>query len=249
MERMMYNTVLGAKPLQENGRAFYYSDYNFDSKRVYHEARWPCCSGTLPQVAADYRINTYFRGPRAVYVNLYIPSTLRWADNGATLSLTQEGAYPYQEDVSVSVTSSRPTEQSLYFRIPEWADHTAIYVNGTRQKELAVPGRFAAIRREWRTGDRIDLALPLRMRLEPIGADHPDTVALLRGPLVLMAVKESEHSRLPRVTRRELLSPSRVSEREWRVGTATTSLPMMPFTSLGELPYTTYLTVERERNG
>jgi uncharacterized protein len=91
MERMMYNTVLGAMPLQENGRNFYYSDYNFDGKRVYKEARWACCSGTLPQVAADYRINIYLRGPQAVYVNLYVPSTLRWSENGAALSLTQEG--------------------------------------------------------------------------------------------------------------------------------------------------------------
>ncbi len=62
MERVMYNTVLGAKPLQPDGRTFYYSDYNFKGRKVYSDTQhWPCCSGTLPQVAADYRINTYFR--------------------------------------------------------------------------------------------------------------------------------------------------------------------------------------------
>ena len=59
MERMMYNTVLGAMPLQENGENFYYCDYNFNGKREYKPVRWACCSGTLPQVVADYRINTY----------------------------------------------------------------------------------------------------------------------------------------------------------------------------------------------
>jgi DUF1680 family protein len=77
MERMMYNTVLGAKPILADGRTFYYSDYNQSGRKVYSDRRWPCCSGTLPQVAADYRINTYLRGPRGVHVNLYIPSTLR----------------------------------------------------------------------------------------------------------------------------------------------------------------------------
>ena len=61
MERVMYNTVLGAKPLQPDGTAFYYSDYTFSGRKTYSPHRWPCCSGTLPQVAADYRINTYFR--------------------------------------------------------------------------------------------------------------------------------------------------------------------------------------------
>ena len=43
MERVMYNTVLGAKPLHENGENFYYADYNFDAQRVYKKARWACC--------------------------------------------------------------------------------------------------------------------------------------------------------------------------------------------------------------
>ena len=67
MERMMYNTVLGAKPLQDNGQTFYYSDYNYEGKRVYKSAHWPCCSGTLPQVAADYRIQGYFHDDRDVF--------------------------------------------------------------------------------------------------------------------------------------------------------------------------------------
>ncbi len=202
MERVMYNTVLGAKPLQENGETFYYADYNYDAKRVYKEFRWPCCSGTLPQVATDYRINMYFRAPQAVYVNLYVPSTLRWTDNGAALSLTQEGEYPYEDRVTFTVTTSRPNELTLHFRIPAWAEGASISVNGVRQKGLAVPGDFAAIRREWKTGDRIELELPLKMRLETIDPQHTDTVALLRGPLVLMAVKQQQASPLPQADTR-----------------------------------------------
>lgn len=243
MERMMYNTVLGAKPLQDNGQAFYYSDYNFDGKRVYHPAHWPCCSGTLPQVAVDYRINAYFRGPQAVYVNLYVPSTLRWTEGGAALSLTQEGQYPYEDHVAFTVKNSAPAEQTLYFRIPAWAEGAAVFVNGTRQIGLATPGEFAAIRREWKTGDRIELDLPLKLRLEPIDQRHTDTVALLRGPLVLMAVKEEQASPLPRIMQSQLLAARRVSEREWQANSANGSLKMLPFTSLGDLPYTSYLKV------
>src|SRR5947209_15300363 len=51
MERVLYNTVLGAKPLQADGSTFYYSDYHFKGRKVYSDRRWACCSGTLPQVA------------------------------------------------------------------------------------------------------------------------------------------------------------------------------------------------------
>ena len=243
MERTMYNTVLGALPLQENGKNFYYSDYNYNAQRVYKEARWACCSGTLPQVAADYRINTYFRGPRAVYVNLYVPSTLRWNENGAALELTQEGEYPYEDRVSFTVSASQPTELTLNFRIPAWAVGAEILVNGARQKEPALPGQFAAARREWRNGDRVELELPLKMRLEPIDARQADTVALVRGPLVLMAVKESESAALPKIARERLLAARRVSEREWQASSANGPVTLTTFPWLGSRPYTTYLNV------
>jgi DUF1680 family protein len=241
MERTMYNTVLGAKPLQDNGEAFYYADYSFSAKRVYKRARWPCCSGSLPQVAADYRINIYFRRPQAVYVNLYVPSTLRWSENRTTLTLTQEGDYPYEDRVNFTLTSSQPMELTLYFRIPAWAEGASIRVNGIKPPGNVTPGLFAAIRREWKTGDRVELELPLAMRLEAIDAQHPDTVALLRGPLVLMAVKQKQDGPVPRVTREQLLAASRTSERQWQVSSADGQLTLLPFTSLGERPYTTYL--------
>ena len=241
MERIMYNTVLGAKPLQDNGEAFYYSDYNFDGKRVYKEAHWPCCSGTLPQVATDYRINTYFRGPQQVYVNLYVPSTLRWTENGAALALMQEGEYPYEDHVTFTLTASTPTELALHFRIPAWAEGAAVFVNGARQKGLTLPGQFAEIRREWKTGDQVELELPLMVRLEAIDARHPDAVALLRGPLVLMAVKQEQNDPVPRVTRERLLAAQRLSEREWQVTAPNGPVKLLPFTSLGDLPYTTYV--------
>lgn len=243
MERVMYNTILGAKPLQENGETFYYADYNLDAKRVYKEARWPCCSGTLPQVAADYRINMYFRAPQAVYVNLYVPSTLRWSESGAALSLTQEGQYPYEDHVSFTVTSSQPTELALHFRIPEWAEGASIYVNGARQQGLAVPGHFAAVRRTWKTGDHVELELPLKMRLETIDAQHTDTVALMRGPLVLIAVKQQQEAPLPRISREQLLAAKRIGERQWQVASADGPVTLLPFTSMGSLPYTTYVKV------
>ena len=89
MERVFYNTVLGAKPLQPDGTAFYYSDYSYDGHKGYSNHHWPCCSGTLPQVAADYRLNIYLHEAQNIYVNLYLPSTVRW-DRGGNLIQFQQ---------------------------------------------------------------------------------------------------------------------------------------------------------------
>jgi DUF1680 family protein len=239
MEQVMYNTVLGAKPLRADGSAFYYSDYNFEGHKVYSSHRWPCCSGTLPQVAADYRINTYFRDSRGVYVNLYIPSTLQWTQGGTKVSLTQKTAYPFEEIVRFEVSVSRPAEFTANFRIPAWADGAELAINGKRASEPTVVGSFASIRREWKTGDRCELSLPMPMSLQAVDAQHPDIVALRHGPLVLFAIAQMPQA----VTRPQLLGAKKIAQDRWQVETVNGSLPMLPFTAIEKEQYSTYLIV------
>lgn len=240
MERVMYNTILGAKPLLADGSTFYYSDYNFHGRKAYHNARWPCCSGTLPQVAADYRINTYFRDPDGVYVNLYIPSTLRWTQGGTQVSLTQKSAYPFDGAVRFDIAVSKTTDFAVHLRIPVWADGASIFVNGGAVPTTVDPGKFAMIHRTWKNGDGIEMELPMRLRLESIDAQHPQTVALLSGPLVLFAVTEVP----PVVTRRQLLAARKNGQHSWQVETAGGALTMLPFTAISDQPYSTYLNVK-----
>lgn len=234
----MYNTVLGAKPLQPDGRNFYYSDYNFKGRKVYKEVNWTCCSGTLPQVAADYRINTYFRDPNGVFVNLYIPSTLRFAQDGAQVSLTQQSQYPFDGLIHFDVSASKPVEFAVRFRIPEWADGASATVNNGPAAPQT-PGTFMSLRRQWKSGDRVELNLPLTMRLQSVDPQHPGIAALLCGPIVLFAITESA----PTVTRRQLLAAQKTGTQTWQVETAAGVLKMLPFTAIGDEEYSTYLQV------
>jgi DUF1680 family protein len=240
MERVMYNTVLGALPMHEDGRSFYYSDYHADGCKGYSDHRFPCCSGTLPQVAADYRINTYLHGYRAVYVNLYLPSTLFWQEDGAQLSLSQQGDYPFSDFVSFKLATTAPVRFALKLRIPAWADRARIEINGRAIAIAPVPGTFASIAREWHNGDRIDLELPRGLRLEAIAPRHPDTVALLSGPLVLFPLGRAGAPR-SNITRRLLLSSRQVGATRWTAEDADQALTFAPFVGITDETYSTYL--------
>lgn len=237
MERIMYNTILGALPLKQDGRTFYYSDSNFDGKKVYSNHRWPCCSGTMPQVAADYRINTYLRDPRGVWVNLYIPSTVRWTHDGTPVSLTQKGEYPNDSQVEFELSSTKAASFAVNLRIPRWTEGASVSVNGKR--DPAAAGTFVRVEREWTNGDRIELELPMKPRLEPVDAHHPDLVALAVGPLVLFG------SQAPGLTRAQLLAAKKMAEGVWQVSLGGDRvMKMVPWTALSENePYTTYLRV------
>ena len=244
MERVLYNTVLGAKTLEKDGHAFYYSDYSNSASNFYFDDKWPCCSGTLPQVAADYHILGYFHDGDGVYVNLYMPSTLKWtAGDGAHLALTQSTAYPIDGRIEMVMKASKSAEFALRLRIPKWAavagQAAEIRVNGLAVNAPVDKG-FATLRRKWKDGDRVELNLPMPMRLEAIDAQHPDTVALVRGPLVLFALTEDA----PRVTREQLMAAKPMKgQAVWMTATASGPLLLTPFTDIHEERYRTYLTV------
>ena len=239
MERVLYNTVLGAKPLQTDGTAYYYSDYNFHGSKFYHSDKWPCCSGTLTQLAADYHILIYFRDKQGVYVNLYLPSQLSFtAGNGAQFKLTQSGDYPYEGQIRFEVRANRPASFPLRLRIPVWVQNSSeraqIRVNGA-PVGVQVEKGFATVARTWKDGDRIDLSLPMPVRLEAINPRHPNTVALVRGPLVLFALGEDP----PRLSRDQLLSVKRTNGGLWQAG----AVNCKPFVDIEDEHFTTYINV------
>jgi DUF1680 family protein len=236
MERVMYNTVLGALPLKADGSTFYYSDYNFKGKRIYHQSSWACCAGTLPQVVADYGINSYFHEPGAVWVNLYISSVLRWSEGSNQLELAQTGTYPLSSEVEFRLKASRPQDFALYLRIPAWAEGAAIAVNG-KGTPLEVRKGFAVVRRTWNTGDVVELNLPSKLRLEPIDNAHPKVVALMQGPLVLFGKTKDQ----PLITLNQALQARRSSAAEWVLDGNQEAVKLVPFTEIGEAEYTTYL--------
>jgi DUF1680 family protein len=241
MERVMYNTVLGAKPLRADGHAFYYADYNNAGSKVYSNHRFPCCSGTLPQVATDYGINAYLRDAGGVYVNLYLPSTLRWDQAGAHCSLQVSGDYPLADGVWMRVGSSRPQQFTLHLRIPAWASGAHVEINGEPWGGPVEPGTFVRIAREWRDDDRVDLALPRPLQLLAVDRQHPDAVALTCGPLVLFALTPGGERPKPRRT--ELLAARQMGARRWETRVGGERVTFLPYVAIDEEEYSGFLTL------
>jgi DUF1680 family protein len=232
MERVLYNTVLGALPMKPDGTAFYYADYNNSGSKKYFEYRCPCCSGTLGQMVADYGISAYFIGDRGPVVNLYLPSRLSWRQNGRAVTLQQASAYPL--DSSIEIAVSTPTQEtfSITLRIPAWAGPgSAVTVNGKRVGAPIIAGSWHELRRTWRDGDRIELVLDRPLRLEPVDEQHPDLVAVMAGPLALFALGE----RFLPFTRRDLLAVRQVSATSpaWQVSTADGAQSFRPYYAVG----------------
>ena len=239
MERVLYNTILGAKPTLPNGDTFYYSDYNQRAHKFYRDEKWPCCSGTFIQLTADYGISAYLFDERDLYVNLYTPSKVTAGLAGAEVTVTQTTGYPLSNQVALRVDVAHPTSFGIRLRIPAWAGpRTQIKINGQAHEDLGLvqPGTFAALTRTWKPGDVVDVTFDMGLRLEPLNQAHPEMVALMTGPLVLFPVQAPETP----LTRQEWLSAARRAPDEWVVAGKRAQITLRPFMSITDQSYRLY---------
>ncbi len=244
MERVLYNTILGAKPLKEDGSSFYYSDYNHHfANKGYYRDKWPCCSGTFPQITADYGVSSYFHDDQGVYVNLYTPSQVTWRRADARIGFTQRTRYPHHLSTQIEVSAEKPEAFAVYLRIPGWAGRkSTVAVNGRRASIDLTPGRFARLDGTWKNGDRIDVEFDAGMTLDAVDPEHPDVVAPVHGPLALFGVGE-----MPKTLRRaELLSTQQVSggSSTWQMKTESGLYTLKAFPDIEDEQYRLYHEVE-----
>jgi DUF1680 family protein len=239
MEAVLYNTILGARPIRTDGISFYYSDYNMDAKKVDYEEKWPCCSGTFPQLTADYGISSYFRALKGVYVNLYVPSRVTWKQGNARVTMTQLTSYPNNGETALHLNMDRTERFTIALRIPAWAGrNTSIRVNGKPDAAALQAGTWAQLDRDWKNGDRVELTMDMPLRLVPIDPQHLETVALLHGPVALFAIDPGA----AKMTRQQLLQAQRISSAspDWEVATDQGKIRMKSFPEITHESYRLY---------
>ena len=187
IERLFYNGVGAALPITTGGKSFYYSDYRVTGgMKVYKVSRYSCCSGTYIQCLADYHNLIYYHTPTSLNVNLYVPSEVNWRGPQGDVHVVQSTGYPETETSELTLTLERPARFALKFRVPEWAEGLAARVNDADAPLAARPGTWAELDRTWNSGDKVEIRIPLRLRLVPVDRQHPRRVAVVRGSVVLV---------------------------------------------------------------
>ncbi|KAJ6445300.1 secreted protein [Purpureocillium lavendulum] len=149
-----------------------------------------CCGGTGMESHTKYQETVYFRSAdgSALWVNLYMPSTLNWAAKG--FKVKQETKFPREDTAKFTVNGHGPLDIKL--RVPGWVRKGfQVTINGrTYSDTQARPGSYLTISRSWKSGDMIEVKMPFTMRTER-ALDRPDTQSLMWGPLVLQLIGNS----------------------------------------------------------
>jgi DUF1680 family protein len=215
LERVMYNAILSGVSM--NGDTFFYPNPLGSYRGAERSSWFACacCPPNVLRFIAGVGGYAYAQRAGDLYVNLFASGRGTIERPGGALTVRQETRYPWDGDVRITLEPARPGEFTVYVRIPGWAVHRP--VPGTLYSVLgpmpgSVPGRrvgpaaaditlrvdgtpvplvlkngYAVIRRKWKTGDFISLALPMpvqRIIANDSLEDDRGKTALERGPLV-----------------------------------------------------------------
>lgn len=182
-ERALFNHRLGTIRPESGATQYYLSltpgawrTFNFEDKSFW------CCTGTGVEEFSKLNDSIYWKDERGVYVNLFISSDLNWSEKG--FRLRQETKFPGVASTAFHITVDKPLQLALSVRIPEWMSGGSVKINGKPVEASASPGSYLTLSRVWKTGDRVEMDLPMRLRVEAM-PDDPKTQAVLYGPIVL----------------------------------------------------------------
>jgi hypothetical protein len=197
-ERALYNHILGSQEPERGMFAYFMSlkPGHFKTYSTPADSFW-CCVGSGMENHTKYNDSIYFHGTSSLYVNLFIPSLLTWKEKG--LVVDQKTVYPRSDRVELRFAPKKPLRLSLRVRTPQWAiGGLRFLLNGKPLRVASVAGSYTEIRRTWKTGDVLQVTVPMRVRTEAM-PDDSSKVAFLYGPVVLAGdlgrVPESERVR------------------------------------------------------
>ena len=182
-ERALYNHILASQDPKLGMMTYYVSlkPGHFKTYSSPTESFW-CCVGTGMENHVKYGDSIYFHDADNLYVNLFIPSELRWHEKG--LTVRQETQFPETDTTRLTLTCTHPVTAALKIRVPAWTRGMKVSVNGKPREAAAVSGTYLTLHGPWKSGDQINITMPMHLHSEPM-PDNASQIALLYGPIVL----------------------------------------------------------------
>ena len=197
VELVLYNSMLSSMSLDglrfcyTNPMRWYGQEHPLLSQDAYE--RWRllhcyCCPTNTARTIALLHNWFYSVSEAGLWLHLYGSNSVNATlTDGSAIALTQRTDYPWDDMARITIDAAPAHEVSLMLRIPGWCDSAALSINGEANDAPLAPASYIELRRAWKSGDIIELRLPMRPRLikaHPKAEEIRNHVAVMRGPIV-----------------------------------------------------------------
>lgn len=206
LEKTLYNSMLSGVSL--TGDMFFYPN-PLESSGQHQRSPWfgcACCPSNIARFIPAIPGYIYAVTDRDLYVNLYISNEADIQIGNQKVKISQSSGFPWDGKVQILVGTVHKAKFNMMLRIPGWARNEAIpgdlyrfddqnrvdfslLVNGDTIITEIRDG-YVSIDRVWNAGDKLQLFLPMPVRLVTADERIKDTngkVAVQRGPVIYCA--------------------------------------------------------------
>jgi uncharacterized protein len=191
---------------------------------------------------------TYVKSKDAIYVNLFIGSTIN-VDRvaGTDVEMVQKTDYPWNGNVTLTVNPKQAKRFSVYVRVPD-RKTSALYSEAPEvkgMKSLSVNGQvtplriekgYAVITRDWTAGDTIQFEIPMavqRVKSDEKIQTNKGLTALRYGPLIYNLERADQPNLTNSISsqpltsewRSDWLQGVRIIQGTWTDGTPLVAIP------------------------
>ncbi len=187
VETALYNGVLSGVGL--DGKSYYYVN-PLASNGNHARTEWfscACCPPNVLRTVASVGGYAYAATRESLYVNLYLGGSLKAKVGGEDVKMEVQTDYPWDGRVQIDLKES--AKFGLRLRIPGWCEGASVKVNGSAVDAEQEKGYFV-LDRAWKSGDQVELNLPMPIRqiaAHPKAKDNVGLAAVQRGPLIYCA--------------------------------------------------------------
>ncbi len=196
-ERVLYNNLLSGISL--SGDHYFYenplvaTDHN---RWAWHDC--PCCPPMILKMVGALPGYIYATDDDGLYVNLFIGSTAKInLKSVKNIKVKQVTNYPWKGSSLITINTPATKKFTVHVRIPGWANGKEnpydLYTSSMKQTaslkvngqpiQLNIVNGYAAIDREWKKGDVIELTLPVEPRL----VMPNDSIKTIKGKVAIAA--------------------------------------------------------------
>jgi len=203
LERLLVNHVFAAQTIDGDCNR-YHTPPNGTKHDYFHGP--DCCTGSGHRIISLLPLFLYAKDAQGIIVNQYVPSHVCIElEANRRVTLRQVTRYPEDERIVLHVDPAEPCEFTLRLRMPSWCERPSVTLAG-RPVENVRPGTYVPLTRRWKSGDTVELHLPMPIRwvrrehhmrdrivrlkggggeqMREAEADPDAPLALMRGPIV-----------------------------------------------------------------
>ncbi|WDF57426.1 glycoside hydrolase family 127 protein [Mucilaginibacter sp. KACC 22063] len=186
-EKALYNHILASQN-HDDGMMCYFVSLRMGGRKEYSTpfTTFTCCVGSGMENHVKYNEAIYARGADgSLYVNLFIPSVLRYKEKG--LILKQESGLPANSTISYTLSAVKPVLVPIKIRNPKWSSNAIVRINGVKVNTEVNNQGYLVLNRKWKNNDKIEVKFSESVYTEAM-LDNANRKAIFYGPVLLAGV-------------------------------------------------------------